>query len=972
MTVPPAASLSSSSPALAWAGRAGKPITDAAAVRLRALLLAEIGACALLSLQAASIGRVEAVVVALIAVSTFFALRAFGRVEPRSKRLRFVAHLNLSVLVLILTAGAFLDAQGASLALWYLPLLPFIACPEGVRATAAWTVLMLAAILVLHGTGVFAPVAPEPFAGSQHLLDRALVVSLAFACTAVAKLAFDSQLARLAEREEVLRQRSDRLRHAHELLEAVTAGADAMVAALDPDLRYTYLNRAYQEQMRQFVGLDIQVGASLLEVLADQPALRSTSLEEWRRALAGETSSRTFKLGDRVFSSRKVPLRNADGAVVGAGEVAVDVTDQVQAREALRESEERFRSLADAIPQLIWLIDPDGASVYWNRRLAEYTGCCAPTAEEHERLVHPQDRERFRECWRAARALEEDFECEYRLRRRDGEHRWFLARAVRRLDPAGDPVGWIGSATDIHDLRRAREQLGRSERKHSVILEAANSGFCRFDLTGKILEVNEAYCRMSGFSRAELGRMRFADLDVSGSADEVATRIRLVRQQGHQEFENRHRRKDGTVFDAEVHATHLDLEGGQVVAFVWDISERKAAEQALRAANQRLAEADERKNEFLAVLSHELRNPLAPITNSLFVLDRAEPGGAKARRALDVIRRQVHQLTRLVDDLLDLTRISRNKIQLRSQRLDLTELVRHTADDHRAQFHRGDVRLEVVAPPGPVTIEGDWNRLAQVVGNLLTNAAKFTPRGGRTLVLLAVENGTTAILCVADTGVGLSPQMLSRLFQPFMQADATLDRSKGGLGLGLALVKSLVGLHGGEVSVRSDGLGRGAEFTVRIPLALPVKAEVAAAPPAPVPIARRVLIIEDNTDAANTLCEVLTLSGHEVSVAYDGPSGLAAARALRPDVALCDIGLPGMDGFAVARAFRADEALKDVFLVALSGYARPEDLQRASAAGFQRHLAKPPDLDRLEQLLASSPIRPTKPRLERALECRPS
>ncbi len=911
MTVRPAISVSPIPSALAWLARVMKGAEVAAtAARLRALLLAEVGACALLAAQAASAGRVEAATVAFV-----------------------------------------------GLALLYLPFLSPVSGLLGFRATAAVTSAAVA--VVLAANAAFGALSwPSESLGTHAFLDRAVAAGLALACAALAKLAFDAQLTRIVEHEQALRHRSERLRDAHELLEAVTASADAMVAAQDPEQRYTYFNRAYREEMRRLIGREVHIGSRMPELLAEKPALRDAAMEEWRRALEGETSSRTFELGGpgrrRVFSSRTVPLRGSDGVVVGAGEVAVDVTEQVQAREALRESEERFRNLADAMPQLVWVVGADGSSLYWNRRLTEYSGCTAPTADEHERLLHPQDRERVRQCWRAARVSQEDFECEYRLRRSDGEHRWFLARAVRRVDPTGAPAGWIGSATDIHDLRRAREQLGRSERKHSVILEAANSGFCRFDLSGSILEVNEAYCRMSGFSRAELTRMGFSDLEAPETTGQLPERIRLVCQQGHREFESRHRRKDGTVFDAEVQATHLDLEGGQIVAFVWDISERKAAEQALRAANQRLAEADERKNEFLAVLSHELRNPLAPITNSLYVLERAEPGGAKARHAQEVIQRQVQQLTRLVDDLLDLTRITRNKVQLRRQRLDLTELVRHTADDHRAQFQKADVRLELVAPTGPVAIEGDWNRLAQVVGNLLTNAAKFTPRGGRTLVLLSVE-GATAVLCVADTGVGLAPAMLSRLFQPFMQADVTLDRSKGGLGLGLALVKNLVELHGGEVSVRSEGLGKGAEFSVHLPLARPPAAEVAAASAAPALGARKVLIIEDNVDAANTLCEVLALSGHDVSVAYDGPSGLAAARAHRPEVTLCDIGLPGMDGFAVAQAFRADEALKDVYLVALSGYARPEDLERATAAGFQRHLAKPPDLARLEQLLASAP-----------------
>jgi len=380
--------------------------------------------------------------------------------------------------------------------------------------------------------------------------------------------------------------------------------------------------------------------------------------------------------------------------------------------------------------------------------------------------------------------------------------------------------------------------------------------------------------------------------------------------------------------------------------------ERMQAQVALRAANQQLVEADQRKNHFLAVLSHELRNPLAPIRNSLYILERAAPGSDQARRAQTVIDRQVGHLSRLVDDLLDLTRISRNKIRLECQLLELNDLVRRTVEDHRLLFEKSETQLEVRLGPERVTVNADGTRLAQVIGNLLQNAAKFTGKGGRATVSTSVDPAKPQVLVrVSDTGAGIPSELLGRLFQPFMQADTTLDRSKGGLGLGLALVKGLVELHGGDVCAYSEGLGKGAEFVVRLPLAI----EGVAAPETSRGRARRagrrVLIIEDNIDAADSLREALELGEHEVAVAYNGPDGLARACAFRPEVVLCDIGLPGMDGFEVARAFRADPALKGVFLVALSGYALPEDVQRASQAGFERHLAKPPSLETLEQIL---------------------
>ncbi len=394
----------------------------------------------------------------------------------------------------------------------------------------------------------------------------------------------------------------------------------------------------------------------------------------------------------------------------------------------------------------------------------------------------------------------------------------------------------------------------------------------------------------------------------------------------------------------------------------WTIIERKRVEKALQESEARsretaeaLAKADINKNHFLAVLSHELRNPLAPITNSLYILDHAVPGGEQAHRALAVIGRQVGQLVRLVDDLLDVTRISHNKIPLQRQRLEINDLVRRTIDDHRLQFEKNEVRVELVSAPKPVFVNGDRNRLAQVVGNLLQNAAKFTGPGGYTRVSVSTDSeAKQAVVRIADTGVGMDPKMLARLFQPFVQADTTLDRSKGGLGLGLALVRGLVELHGGEITADSPGLGQGAEFVVRLPLALE---EGAADGPvlSRTPTTggrRRVLIIEDNVDAADSLREALEFSQHEVEVAHNGPAGIAKARKRMPDVVFCDIGLPGMDGFDVARAFRADDTLKGAYLVALSGYALPEDLQRASEAGFDQHLAKPPNLDTIEQTVA--------------------
>lgn len=365
-----------------------------------------------------------------------------------------------------------------------------------------------------------------------------------------------------------------------------------------------------------------------------------------------------------------------------------------------------------------------------------------------------------------------------------------------------------------------------------------------------------------------------------------------------------------------------------------------------------------RKNDFLAILSHELRNPLAPIINSVFILERANRDGEQAKRAREVIGRQVQHMTRLIDDLLDVTRIARGKTHLKREQVVLNDLVRRSVEDHRSLFKSADIEISVIGLDQPFVVDGDPTRLSQVIGNLLQNAAKFTPAGGRVVVLLSESSSNEVLLTVRDTGAGISADTLKHLFEPFVQGDKTLDRSSGGLGLGLALAKGIVDLHGGSISAFSEGPGKGSEFSVRLPVAQrvePMGPQVVERNPAVGPC--RVLIIEDHSDAAESLRDALELSGHVVDVAQDGAAGIDMARANRPDAILCDIGLPLVDGYAVARLVREDPALRDVLLVALSGYALQEDVERSLEAGFDRHMAKPPRLDQLERLLSEAPRR---------------
>jgi len=513
------------------------------------------------------------------------------------------------------------------------------------------------------------------------------------------------------------------------------------------------------------------------------------------------------------------------------------------------------------------------------------------------------------------------------------------------------------------ELQRTRAEAEAGQRRYSDLYDFAPVGYLTLDSDGAIQKVNLTGARLLGTERSRLVGLRFglfvaAECRVAFSAFIEEMR----RSQAKQVCDVALCPKNSAPIWVHIEALASD-DGHFALAFS-DVTERKhvdqirqEAESRLRESEEALRQVDRNKNQFLAVLSHELRNPLAPITNSLYILDHAVAGSEQARRAQAVIGRQVGQLARLVDDLLDLTRVSNNKLTLQRKRLDFDQMVRQTLADHRVEFAKNEVRVEHFPASQPVFVDGDRNRLAQMIGNLLHNAAKFTGPGGRMRVSVAADNDKkSAVVEVADSGVGMSPEMLARLFQPFSQADSTLDRSKGGLGLGLALAKGLVELHGGTISAHSAGLGQGAAFTVRLPL---VPEEVVADKPArshtlPPSGRRRVLIIEDNIDAADSLREALEFSEHQVEVAYTGSSGIAKARVCKPEVVFCDIGLPGMDGFEVARAFRADDALKGTRLVALSGYALPEDLQRAQEAGFDQHVAKPPSLERLEEVLAST------------------
>jgi signal transduction histidine kinase len=378
-----------------------------------------------------------------------------------------------------------------------------------------------------------------------------------------------------------------------------------------------------------------------------------------------------------------------------------------------------------------------------------------------------------------------------------------------------------------------------------------------------------------------------------------------------------------------------------------EVAERRRAEQLLKAA-------DRRKNDFLAMLAHELRNPLAPLRSALQVIQLSNGGTEVLARAQSIMERQVQHLSRIVDDLLDVSRIERGRVSLRRERIDLARLAQTASGDHRSEFEVLGLKLLLHLPETPIWIDGDGTRLTQVIGNLLQNAMKFTDRGGEIHVRVVADHETSlATLSVSDSGIGIAPEMLSALFEPFSQADRSLDRSKGGLGLGLALVKGLVELHGGEVRALSQGLGCGTEFVVQLPLQPePAALGEAADLNRSEQLRLRVLIVEDNLDAAESLKIVLELYGCEVAIAYTGPTGVQAAQTMHPDIVLCDIGLPGLDGYGVIQQLRRNPKTASARVIAITGYGGEDDRRKSEAAGFDAHLTKPADLRRLHELLS--------------------
>jgi len=664
--------------------------------------------------------------------------------------------------------------------------------------------------------------------------------------------------------------------------------------------------------------------------------------------------------------------------------------------------EERYRLLAESIPSITWTADAQGEITYLNDRWFRYTGMPADGIATHwsDTYLHPDDVVRVTEAWRKSLANGTEHRVECRVRRKDGMYRWFEAHAVPLCDDAGKVTQWFGATTDIDDRKRAEEIAAFMSRASAELAQLVDYRDTLRRIAAFAIPAFADWCGI--FLKGEDGAV-----ERLGLFNEDPERVSLVHQmRDRYPYRPTDRIGPGKVLhtglscwsenmteemlrDFAHDAEHLEIlrkvnfrswvcvpirleqRIGGAISFVMTDSGRVYSEAQLAVAEDlahrvsmaienyelvaRLREEDRRKDEFLAMLAHELRNPLAPIRNSVQILRMKAADTPELKWAGDVIDRQVKHMSRLVDDLLDVSRVGKGKIELRRDRVPLSAAVNSAVEASRPLVEELRHQLSVSMPIEPIHLDADLTRISQVIANLINNAAKYTPPRGRIWVSVEREDGA-AVIRVKDTGIGIAAHMRERIFELFTQVDASLVHSQGGLGIGLTLARRLVEMHGGTIEARSAGLGHGSEFVVRLPLAPDVRSPAQPSPAA----AReeisadsaRILVVDDNKDAADTMAMLLRAKGHEVCVAYDGVEGIGAASAFRPDIVLLDIGLPKLGGHDVAREIR-ERFGGSVLMVAITGLGQDEDRRRSMKAGFDHHFTKPLDPAVLDRLIAA-------------------
>ena len=622
---------------------------------------------------------------------------------------------------------------------------------------------------------------------------------------------------------------------------------------------------------------------------------------------------------------------------------------------SLQEVEQHFAQLVAGVQDYaIFLLEPDGRVRTWNagaRRIKGYaadeiigqsftkfyTPEALATGWPQRELVLAAEQGRFEdEGWRV---------------RKDGERFWANVVITALRDDDGRVNGFLKVTRDLTERKHSEEMLRQSEERFRLLVDGVQDyAIFMLDPDGHVISWNVGAERIHGYQAYEIIGKHFSEFYPSeaAAAGRPQQELDAALAHGRVEDEGWRVRKDRRLFWANVVVTALYDKSGELRGFAKvtrDLTERRKVEE--------LELADRQKNEFLAMLAHELRNPLAPIRNGIELLRMSEVEPAAVQQTTAMMERQVAHLVHLVDDLLDVSRIVSGKIALRREPVDLRTVVDRAVEEIQPAIDARGNELMVSMPARPIVVDADIVRLAQVLSNVLANAAKYSPKPSQ-IWLTAERSGSEVLIRVRDQGVGIAPEFLPNIFNLFAQADVPLARTEGGLGIGLTLVKSLIEMHGGAVTATSPGIGQGSEFVVRLPVS---EATPAAAPkptgPGSASSKRKVLVVDDNVDAAITVSALLKAWGHDVQTVYNGPAALETARGFRPDVVLLDIGLPGLSGYDVARKLRAEGIHERMLITALTGYGQAEDRARAQAAGFDYHLTKPPDTAILEALLAA-------------------
>jgi PAS domain S-box-containing protein len=675
--------------------------------------------------------------------------------------------------------------------------------------------------------------------------------------------------------------------------------------------------------------------------------------------------------GQRILVSLTIsPIKDDAGHVIGASKIVRDITRQRQAEQhehqllaEAAEANAKFHAFFEQGSLFAGIMDVNGIILEPNRLSWEACGFTkeqivgkpfwegpwwAPSADLVAQIKAASTQAAAGETFRA--------EMPYFVA--DGSERMADVTIQPIRDEAGRVLFLAPIGVDITDRKRAEAD----REKFVTLIENSTDFIGMCDLKGIPFFVNRAGLELVGLDDIEQARhVPVASFFFPEDQPKIMQEFfPSVLEKGHGEIEIRFRHfKTGVARWMAYKVLTVPDAAGRPVAFATvsqDVTERRRLEDNLRRLAADLSEADRRKTEFLAMLAHELRNPLAPISNAARALRLGGSDKEAVQSASEMLERQVGQLARLVDDLLDMSRITSGKIELRKERIELAPIVEQAVEAVRGLYRSMNHELTVTLPPQPVHLDADPARLAQLIGNLLNNACKFTDKGGH--VWLTVEqNGEQAVVRVRDNGIGIAAAQLPRVFEMFAQVDTSLERSRDGLGIGLTLVRTLAEMHGGTVEVHSDGLGLGSEFAVSLPIVvetpeLQAQESVSDSGPA---LGRRILIVDDNQDGAESLALLLQLGGHETLKAHDGLEAIEAAERFRPDVMLLDIGLPRLNGYEVCRRIREEPWGKDVVLVALTGWGQEEDRQRSREAGFNTHMVKPVDHDVLMKLIVSLP-----------------